>query len=220
MTKIEQLAEKGYIIHKGWFLYGRVIKSETTERNFMFYIVKPNGEMISPQTPFEKVFYLSEDKIPCTRKEIVQELYNPTEEQWCVFYNHFSLKTEKYLEKIERSIGLEKIYTGEEDTLLKECKALGDNTFLSKVENKYILQTIHQYEIDAYGVVSYVFDHYPKSREFDIAYAIYEIRVKMNTNNENYRCWECCRRLHWTEAEGNFLKKYRHWRDRFCGCSE
>lgn len=226
-TKIEQIRRKGYEFLKGYLMPNGEIYQY--EGDYDFIIVTPNGERKDVCGLLDNIFYVSEDKIPTTRREIITELYHPTAEQWCEYEFGYSLRTKKYLDAVSERIGLLEMDCSDSadiiknDTTIKVNYSIWYTSFMSKVDEKYVVQHIRRVEIDTWLIYTFVFDKRPNDKIIRTSFNLYDVQRNMNNRfpdkyRETYRCYECNRETHWLDVEGDFNRKYECLTEKYCGC--
>lgn len=221
MSKIKQIEEMGYKIHKGWLFHGE--PQPIKDGEFYFYIETPSGELYQPYLRINQPFYVGKDKLPCTRLEIIQELYNPSEEDLCYFENKYDVRTKKYLDAVAKDIHLVATrydinYDIKNDTTKPfKTNFVTAGANISEIDNHYYVQLF-----DWNGELMYTFEfsEYPNLNDFNTAYDIEMLKVDFHIGKYSYKfiCRECGQEVHWLDGKGSFQEKINHLEDCYCGC--
>ena len=231
MTNIEKIISKGYQIKKGGLFLGVPQNEEGVIDKlnpYMFYFIKPNGEFSEPHTFLDEIFYITDDKIPTTRREIIKYLYSPTEEEWCLFENGHSLRTKKYLDSIKNKISLIKI-DGITEGKLEDIKneeeiepfTVDGRAFIgTNKDSLYVVQISYVTGVDSYYTDIYYFEKYPFRKNIETARKIREVesRFRIKELHETFICKECQQEQHWLNVEGSLETKTHYLSEKYCGC--
>ena len=221
MSKIKQLEALGYKICKGSLYHGK--PQELKDGELFFYIETPSGELHQPYLMLDDNFYVSENKIPCTRREIIIELFNPSEEDICYFENKYGLRTESYLNKISKSIGLKKIRYNISDSIKNDTtkefsvQFINANATISYMDSCYYVQLFSTYS----GELIYTFEFVRKPNFNDVttAYDIASLKADfiIGKYKEIFKCRECGQTVHWLDGKGDFKSAVNRLEDKWCG---
>lgn len=219
MTKIKQLASIGYKIHKGRLYLGK--PQEPKDGEFYFYFECPTGKLIQPHTD---IFYVSEDKIPCTLTEIIKELYSPSEEELCMFFHNYDLRTQDYFNEISKNIGLEEVYSSIPDEIKNiekqqfPTKFVNGSADICQKDNNYFILIYHSFMDDEFVDV-FKFLRYPNADAVHTAYNIKWLKSQFlsKTFKVNFKCRECGQVHHWLDGEGDLDSAINRLEDRWCG---
>ena len=162
-----------------------------------------------------------------TANEIYAAFYNLDQEEQYKFRYGYGLKSRAYIESVMKEIELESIEEGansggEASSLPENAEKISyfvnASTYIGKVDNLWLVETHHRYEIDDFEIIKMWFSHKPTMQEIESAFAIERIEHKLYHSDETFRCWECGRTTHWTDAEGDIIEKVRKFEDKYCGC--
>lgn len=211
----------GYKFEKGWCMANKIL-NDNSSCGFSVCVKKPNGELNNITGKLDAPIYISSKEYATTRREIIQYLYNPTEEEWCYHSNHYSLKTKNYLDKIASKIGFLGVKSNIDNLIENETTtkvAFFSNITLSRVADEWYVQKCSSY-IDDWSVTTYVFNHKPSEKEMQTALKIEYINYLFLVNKvtEEFACWECGTKTHWVDTAGSFDDKADHLCEKYCGC--
>ena len=216
--KVRKINQLGYQIKKGALIAQNCI----VESPMQFYLVNPNGKQIDCPVNLDGNIYVSEEKITFTRREIIQYLYNPSEEEWQYFEYGYSKRTEEYLEKVKHNIGLVSYKTDElgdhpnvdNETTKKVDYSAYSSTYKTKIsDDKYVVQDFYQYNIDGIRVFTLYFNKYPTDKMITTAFHIIDVETNMHQiynrkYKEEYIDCSTGHKIHWLDVGGDFEYKY------------
>ena len=216
--KVRKINQLGYQIKKGALIAQNCI----VESPMQFYIVNPNGKQVDCPVNLDGTIYVSEEKIPFTRREIIQVLYNPSEEEWQYYEYGYSKKTQQYLEKVKNNIGLETYKSDElgehnnvdNETTQKVDYSAYSSTYRTKIsDNKYVVQDFYQYDIDGIRVLTLYFNKYPSDKTIRTAFHVVDVEENMSEAynrkyKETYKDYSTGHKIHWLDVDGDFEHKY------------
>lgn len=225
MKKIEKIEAEGYKVKKGYLSFGKPYAPD--EKNpYCFYLETPDGELKTVYgVGLDDNFYVGKDKIPATRREIINELYSPTEEEWCKIQYNYSLRTKRYLDEVAKDIGLINYSCGEDEEKIEnetthtEPIFINAQTYLSKVNETYVVQSF-VWAVDHEVVYTYTFNRKPDIETVKTAQDLEKCKeyFSLRKISEEFCCLECGRNIHWLDIKGDFRKKYNNLKEKYCGC--
>lgn len=210
---------------------GYVTEKDPQLPPFGFYIKDPSGteQHINDMLDTESYIIATDgSKISYTRRQIINELYSPTEEDWCVYENGYSLSTQEYLRTMQKRIGLIETRTRTDyefvSTLIINTDFLTNHkenaTFL-QIGKRYFVQMPIFNNDDLSMVYVFVFSKKPTPISVHTAYRLTELMDKFYCKqlSEVFICCECGREIHWLDIQGDFRDKLGQLEDRHCGCN-
>jgi hypothetical protein len=93
-------------------------------------------------------------------------------------------------------------------------------TYTKNGQSRYACEFAEQTEIDDYQIVSYITTK-PIGKD-DIAtldlLIFIEVSFLTDRLEAEFECWECGKKTHWLDIEGNLQKKFAALEERYCGC--
>lgn len=209
---------------------GYIPEKETQNAPFGFYIKTPSGTKQHINDTLDTENYIIDtdgSKISYTRRQIINELYSPTEEDWCVYENGYSLSTQEYLNIVKKQIGLTEIQI-RNDYEFTSSKIINTDFLDGNAEISVMLQIGKKYLVqmpirnnDDLTVYIFVFTKKPSPISVHAAYRLIELEHKFYTKqlSEVFICCECGREIHWLDIQGDFRDKLGQLEDRHCGCN-
>ena len=213
----EQIISEGYEILKG---------KNYKPCQFEVEIKVPTGEIKRVPGYLDQPIYIGKDKFQTSRREMIQYLYSPSEEEWCIHQNGYGLRTKKYLDATAQRIGLIDVkYTEDEgDVTHDTSKKIGiyanAEDYLTQIDGKYIYQ-IFIWHGDCTEIRTFTFKDYPNDNAMRTANDLEKVKMGFITGRfkEEFTCWECGRKVHWLDTTAEGLKeKMAHLEDKYCGC--
>lgn len=191
MGKItDKLKEMGYELHKGHDLCGTISTYGNDDINSInygsAYIVLPNGERKNITGKLEQPICIGKERFQTCRRDIIIELYNPSEEELFILDNGYSMRTKKVLKKAYESIDLIGIKVFEmgggdsnvvenETTKPFETNFLNGTADITELDGKFIVQVYHQADIDVFECYQYIFSGMPDKKAVFIAYDLWSL---------------------------------------------
>jgi hypothetical protein len=166
------------------------------------------------------------DKIAITTgKEIHMAFYNMNEEEFMFKTTKMDARTRKYLNAIKNNLGyLDTIGDWEEETFVNSRIVNGymntsDVTIGKLKDNRYCSEYSIQTAIDDYCIVKHYWRKEPSIKDVSIIDDISNLESDFHINRceIDFNCWECGRKIHWLDIEGDFSKKYQFLKERYCG---
>jgi hypothetical protein len=130
-------------------------------------------------------------------------------------------------EKLEKC-GIENIETKEHEIVLHDISGESKLDLITWSENNknYYAAEYCDKGIDDYSLSSYVFSTRPSDEMIKRAMLIEKIRLHLDLGpsainpgcSPFFNCWECGRKTHWLDCEGNIQDKWNALNERYCGC--
>lgn len=149
-------------------------------------------------------------------------------------------RTKKYFEKIRKNIGWESNNAGWYDFQeILDSKAPGEiaeliatyDGFANSTDikiyaynknntKKYCAEFSYQTDIDDYCIETHIFNKKPTLKDVLTAVSINDLTFDFDTKrlNQIFTCWECGRKCHWLDIDGDLETKKERLKDEYCGC--
>lgn len=233
MKKLEEMLVLGYRFEHGRLNYrygedpNEIIEHDTDP--YALVIITPDGEKIELHAMLDRP--LTVGGIATTRRELIEALFHPSEEDLCQYEFHYGVRTKNYFAAVLSDIGMLS-YTEYSDMYdpaqIPKFEAMSTMQLTANCEIKigeygegrYIIEYIVPCNIDSYILVQMVFDHYPSREDITTAIEVESTKKEMRRhgNEETYKCRGCGRTLHWLDVDGSFDVKRHSWREKHCDC--
>jgi len=149
-----------------------------------------------------------------------------SKEELCFLKYGMSCRSYNYLQKIKENIGF--VDTGisipegaeEIDVIKSPCLDCSDVTIYQLANGQYATEYTVRTDIDDFETVIYIFSKRPNKKMFKTVEIIEKIEFGFKTGKykENFTCWECGRKIFWTEVNGGLEDKLRGLQEHYCGC--
>lgn len=137
----------------------------------------------------------------------------------------YDSRTKKYLDAVKRNIGLiEEKHGWDEEKLIEPYTiSIWANTSDIEVgktaDGYWCAQYSMRTAIDDYDITRFYFVKKPRENDILTAQKISDLQTKFFLRRLiTFTCWECGRKVHWLDVEGNFDKKVDCLEDSYCGC--
>lgn len=220
MNIIEKLKAEGYEVVKG---------KSSDNRNYDVDIINPQGEKREVSgVLLDTIIKISPKLIETTRRELIQALYNPSEDDWIYYEHRCDRRTYDYLESIAKEIGFVNFERFEfedgewiENETTKKISIGFETFFISRVNDIFKVQVEYKYyEMDEVVVNTYTFVSEPSEKDIIIAVKLQDLKAGLLCYRYKieYPCSECGCKTHWLDVPGDFLKKLKFMDIRYCGC--
>lgn len=87
-------------------------------------------------------------------------------------------------------------------------------------EKRYCAELSYQTNIDDYCVETHIFEKFPSEKDIKIIREIESLIFKFQLSQiePEFGCWECGRRVHWLDIQGDFFTKKNALEEKYCGC--
>jgi len=164
-------------------------------------------------------------KISC--REIYKHYFNWTDEELCLKFNNYDLKTKKYIEQTRKNLGFIREEHGyDEEKNMKNVFKVAGWMNSSEVEigmtsnGEWCAQYSVRTDIDDYDITRYYFSNKPTEKAIQIVELLssLEFKFKFNRLNYEFNCWECGCKTHWLDINGDLFEKYNALEEKYCGC--
>ena len=222
-----EIEKRGYSLHKGVVLGEKIYTSDFSGASCdnlkskdygRLYITTPIGENKNIVGHLDTNICIGDKDLKTTRRELIDLIYSPNEEGWCVLENHYGLRTLRWIEGVKKKLCL----------LSFECLELPDNNVIennttpfmtsflnanadiSEVNGKAVVQLFTQADIDVFLCYQFKFDK-PKAevtdKDVSRAYALYEFEGDIAGG----RMYEYISEEHWLDDDSNSVYFADHY---------
>ena len=180
MDILERIKERGYEVMKAdyddvdnpyAFNYARVV------------IKTPIGNIKPIIGTLDRPLYIKDRTLQTSRRELIEAIYHPDKNGWCLLENGFDLKSKSVFDKAEAQFGLKGYKTEEEGASVEnESTAkfpthfVNGEAYLTVLNGEYVIQLFHQADIDCFITDTFVFNHEPTLEEFHAAYDLMQFK--------------------------------------------
>ena len=156
-----------------------------------------------------KTMKFGAEMIEVTEQDLFDSIYDLTEEEMCDFQHGCSIRTWKFICGVKRNIGLAGI--GYKGDMYEEV--------ISGEKGAYSHTEVYT-EVDDWHEVIYYFNHRPSGKDIKTAILIDKLETLFETKSikEEFTCWECGRKIHWLDIEGDLFEKFNALDEKYCGC--
>jgi len=135
-------------------------------------------------------------------------------------------RTEKYLEKLNKTLGLVDYKAGyeEEDVDVEQVytQFIGGDIEVGKTnDGKWLAQYSKRTDVDDYVVVRMYFSRFPSQKDVETAKLLKEIEhhfMLYGYDAAKFNCWECGKERHWLDIPGGLREKWPAYLEKYCGC--
>lgn len=224
---LEKISERGYKICKGYESGNKVNTWGCDDKYCLNYgslcVITPKNEIKTIIGRLDTPLYIGDKTLKTSRRELIETVYHPDEEGWCVLENHYDLRTKAFIQSVYQDIDLvsAKCFEigGSDDSVVKndstiefEAYYYNGNADISLVDNDYVVQIYTQAEIDTFLCYQLSFKKKPSVEDVHIAMDIMKLPSVFLT-----RMHEMVDGIHWLDRpytkgeiliEYNSLKKY------------
>ena len=205
MGILERIKERGYEVMKA----GDYDKDNPYAFNYGHLSIKtPSGNVKSIVGTLDRPLYIKDKTLQTSRRELIEAIYHPDKNGWCLLENGFDLKSKSVFEKAEEQLGLKSYKTEEEGASVENESTVkflthfvNGEAYLTVIDGEYVVQLFHQADIDCFITDTFVFDHEPTLEEFHAAYDLMQFKVYLMCK----RIKEIDGEMYWFEQ----LEKYK-----------
>lgn len=181
MDILERIKERGYEVIKA----GDYNEDNPYAFNYAHLAIRtPSGNVKPIVGTLDRPLYIKDKTLQTSRRELIEAIYHPDKNGWCLLENGFDLKSKSVFEKIETQLGLKSYKTEEEGASVEnESTAkfpthfVNGEAYLTVLNGEYIVQLFHQADIDCFITDTFVFNHKPMLEEFHAAYDLMQFKV-------------------------------------------
>lgn len=234
MSKIDEIRATGYDVIPGSTIDG--LRVSDVDQNFLsnkylMVISTPDGRKINFTGHLDDPASIGNPPVMTTRREMINEVFHPTQDDWYEFENGYSKRTGTYLDTIGKKIGLlncnsySSDWAGAEDGSAKFEKigtvAQFINTIVEygKCEKGYVVQYSVLHDIDSSSYTQMIFGQLPSKEDVWTAIEVKRVKDLLRfRNREVYTCHECGRVVYWLDVTGGFKQKVIGLDESYCGC--
>jgi hypothetical protein len=221
MSKLDEIKAKGYDIIPD------DVNRKYVANWYHMLIVTPDGRNLNFTGLLDAPASIG--GITTTRREITNELFHPSEDDWFIYEHGYSKRTGQYFDSVAHSIGLldyKEHEVGCDKDLVSLEKTEPFDSYLNaelvygQYEDKHVIQYITRPDIDVYLCAQIVFSHKPTRDAVKTAIDLEKGKTgfQLGKYKEEFTCWECGQSTHWLDVDGDFETKLNRLQEKYCGC--
>jgi hypothetical protein len=163
-------------------------------------------------------------KVLCV--DIHREFYGLDDEALCMKMHGYDLRTEKYLKAVKENIGFIEEKHGWDDEKINNPQTISIWANASDVEigqtedDRWCAQWSVRTAVDDYCISRLYFNRKPTRNDILTVHKLSDLEMNFGLHRMKpvFECWECGRKVHWLDIEGDFNEKLTALNESYCGC--